>query len=200
MLFSTPAPTSRETTSSTRFGAAPASLCPRDSLLSLVARCPSSPVYPPSPRVHKVHFLFLPCVPVFCPPPLTLQSDLLFTRVSGEHFTLCSQLLVAYVFMSAYMRLCYVLTTISKTYLLMQQGPCESSTLPGQQHINTISGFMFMVCFYFCDVFCECFFFPVGSVCQWHASSIFFGSTCGVAIWIFGHNFLGVCRGSAIAL
>ena len=42
-----------------------------------------------------------------------------------------AQLLVAYVLMSAYMRLCYVLTTISKTYLLLQQGPCESSMLPG---------------------------------------------------------------------
>jgi len=53
--------------------------------------------------------------------------------------------LVAYVLMSAYMRLCYVLTTISKTYLLLQQGPCESSMLPGQSQINAISGLMFMV-------------------------------------------------------
>jgi hypothetical protein len=55
------------------------------------------------------------------------------------------QLLVAYVLMSAYMRLCYVLTTISKTYLLLLHGPCESLTLPGQHQINTISGLMFMV-------------------------------------------------------
>ena len=48
------------------------------------------------------------------------------------------QLLVAYVLMSAYMRLCYILTTISKTYLLYQQGPCESSILPGTnpKHLN----------------------------------------------------------------
>ena len=56
-----------------------------------------------------------------------------------------AQLLVAYVMMSAYMRLCYVLTTISKTYLLLQQGPCEALALPGQHQINTISSLMFMV-------------------------------------------------------
>lgn len=30
--------------------------------------------------MQKAHFPVLPCVPVFCPPLLTLQSDLLFTR------------------------------------------------------------------------------------------------------------------------
>ena len=36
--------------------------------------------------------------------------------------------------MSTYMRICYVLTTISKTYVLYTQGPREVSILPGQVH------------------------------------------------------------------
>jgi hypothetical protein len=67
-------------------------------------------------------------------------------------FSLFLQLLVAYVLMSAYMRLCYILTTISKTYLLFQQGPCETTRLPGERHIGTISSLMFLVSVAFCWV------------------------------------------------
>ena len=55
------------------------------------------------------------------------------------------KLLVAYVILSAYIRLCYVLTTVSKTYLLVTQGPCEATALPGRTHINAVSSLMFMV-------------------------------------------------------
>mmetsp|Transcript_56686 Transcript_56686/g.83193 ORF Transcript_56686/g.83193 Transcript_56686/m.83193 type:complete len:419 (-) Transcript_56686:798-2054(-) len=115
---------------------------------------------------------------------------ILDTRTDKQRDNIQYKLLVAYVFMSAYMRLCYVLTTISKTYLLMQQGPCESSTLPGQQHINTISGFMFMVepAHFICLCWITHVAFPINecdeNVTRFTCTALHVASTIFVSMWI----------------
>lgn len=109
---------------------------------------------------------------------------------SGHRDNINYKLLVAYVIMSAYMRLCYVLTTISKTRLLIQQGPCESSTLPGQIHINAISSFMFMVepAHFICLCWITHVAFPMNTcdenVSRYTCIALHIASTIFVSMWI----------------
>ena len=104
----------------------------------------------------------------------------------GIHY----RLLVAYVLMSSYMRICYVLTTMSKTYLLWKQGPCESTTLPGQKQINTVSGLMFLVepAHFICLCWITHVAFPLvkcdEGVTQNTCISLHIASTIFVSMWI----------------
>jgi len=100
------------------------------------------------------------------------------------------KLLASNVILSAYMRLCYILHTSSKTYMLLKHGPVETTALPLQAQIGRISSFMFIVepGHFVCLCWITHISFPFKScsgLSYWAAcSSLHIMSTIFVAAWV----------------
>jgi len=49
------------------------------------------------------------------------------------------KILLVYSIIYAYLRLCYLLKTMSKTYVYLKEGPCDREVLPAQEIIDSLS-------------------------------------------------------------
>eukprot|EP00288_Rhodomonas_lens_P013082 CAMPEP_0177693468 /NCGR_PEP_ID=MMETSP0484_2-20121128/2415_1 /TAXON_ID=354590 /ORGANISM="Rhodomonas lens, Strain RHODO" /LENGTH=300 /DNA_ID=CAMNT_0019204279 /DNA_START=274 /DNA_END=1173 /DNA_ORIENTATION=+ len=76
---------------------------------------------------------------------LSFYSFALITSPSSDRNKGNYKLLAGYVIMSAYMRLCYILQTLSKTYVLYKQGECEVPEIPMQTQIGIFCCLMCLV-------------------------------------------------------
>jgi hypothetical protein len=73
---------------------------------------------------------------------LSFYSFALITSPSEDEDSLPFKLLSANVILSVYMRICYILQSVSKTYVLAKQGPVDTTDLPMQSQINSFSCLM----------------------------------------------------------
>jgi len=76
---------------------------------------------------------------------ISLYSFALLTTPSDQRSSTTYKLLAANVLMSCYMRLCYVLHTSSKSYVLIKEGETETANLPLMNLIESVSSAMFLV-------------------------------------------------------
>jgi hypothetical protein len=76
---------------------------------------------------------------------LCFYSFSLITASIDDSRTISFKLLAANVILSVYMRICYMLHSASKTYVLIKQGPVDTTTLPMQIQINHFSCLMGVV-------------------------------------------------------
>ncbi len=76
---------------------------------------------------------------------LSFYSFALVTTPDVQRDVEAYKLLVASVLISVYMRMCYFLHTVSKTYAMYKNGgPLETQILPFQRTINSLSSLMFI--------------------------------------------------------
>lgn len=117
-------------------------------------------------------------------------SFALITTPEDERGATTFKLLAANVLMSCYMRLCYIMHTSSKTYVLVKRGETEIDVLPMMNLINSVSSAMFVV--EPGHFVCLCWithisfpFKPCDGLSYWAAcSSLHITSTIFVAAWI----------------
>ena len=73
---------------------------------------------------------------------LCFYSYALITATGTDVDSVSFKLLGANVVLSVYMRICYILHSASKTYVLIKQGPVDTTNLPFQAQINNFSCLM----------------------------------------------------------
>lgn len=73
---------------------------------------------------------------------LCFYSYALITASGPDSDSVSFKLLAANVILSVYMRICYILHSASKTYVLINQGPVDTTILPYQAQINNFSCLM----------------------------------------------------------
>jgi magnesium-transporting ATPase (P-type) len=73
---------------------------------------------------------------------LSFYSFALISSPPGDEDSLSFKLLSANVILSVYMRICYIMQSISKTYVLVKNGPIDTTVLPLQAQINSFSCLM----------------------------------------------------------
>ena len=73
---------------------------------------------------------------------LCFYSYALLTSPDADKSQLTFKLLAANVVLSVYMRICYILHSASKTFVLVKEGPVDTTVLPMQQQINNFSCLM----------------------------------------------------------
>lgn len=73
---------------------------------------------------------------------LSFYSFALISSSPADEDSLSFKLLSANVILSVYMRICYVMQSASKTYLLVKEGPINTTVLPLQAQINSFGCLM----------------------------------------------------------
>lgn len=76
---------------------------------------------------------------------ISFYSFALLTTPTDQRISTTYKLLAANVIMSCYMRLCYILHTSSKSYVLIKEGETETASLPFMHVIESVSSAMFLV-------------------------------------------------------